>query len=219
MTILSSQIRNPLFAPAARWLRRIALRTGLALVLSALAAPALADPMTLILLKILRDQLITRTLEAAWERRPVAPQAEAPQTLFTAAPASLFAPTLTENLNDQQIRQLVDDGFVHLNAGQREEVYAGLQRILSDPEHASSRQVILEEFASKGLAARQAHEQLRQLSAAEKQRVAEHARAEYARLSHDERQQIVQVLRAGAAPIPRDLSDSLLAQFSAVNSQ
>jgi signal transduction histidine kinase len=205
-------------AGVSRW-RILASRVAGAVLLAVLAAPAAADPITLILLRILRDQLITRSLEAAWDQRAPSAVASVPTSLFTPAPASLFAPTHVENLNDQQIRQLIDDGFVHLSLAQRDEVYADVQRILSDPEHAVSRRAIVEELATKALAVRQSHDMLRQLSAAQKQLAAEQARTEYAKLPLEERQQIVQLLRTGTVPIPRDLSEAILAEFATVKTQ
>ncbi|MGZ5226933.1 MAG: hypothetical protein ACXWCS_22470 [Burkholderiales bacterium] len=202
-------------AGGGRW-RRVASRVAGAVLLAALAAPAAADPITLLLLRVLRDQLITRSLEAAWDQRAQSAPAPAPTSLFTPAPASLFVPAHVENLNDQQIRQLIDDGFVHLSLAQRDEVYTDVQRILSDPEHAPSRRAIVEELATKALAVRQSHDMLRQLSTAQKQLVAEQARTEYAKLPVEEREQLVQVLRTGSVPIPRDLSEAILAEFATV---
>jgi hypothetical protein len=177
--------------------------------MAVLAAPAAADPLTLILLRILRDQLITRSLESAWDASTFSAPAQ--------PPAPSFVPAPTPELGDRKIRQLIDDGFVHLSSAQRDEVYAGVQRILADPENAESRPAILEELATKAAAVRQVHDQLRQLSAADKQYIAAQARAEYARLPDEERKQLIQVLRAGAAPIPRDLNELILAEFAAIN--
>src|SRR3954452_4445156 len=47
--------------------RQLALRAAAFVLMATLAAPASADPLTLILLKLLRDQIITRTLEAAYD--------------------------------------------------------------------------------------------------------------------------------------------------------
>jgi len=220
MSVLNAS-RSQLVRGVSQACRKVALRMAAFVLMATLAAPASADPLTLILLKLLRDQIITRTLEAAYDRTMQStPEQPVPgPSLFTLAPASIFAPALSDKVDDQQIRQLIDDGFVHLTAAQREEVYASVQRILSDPAHAPDRRVILEELASKALAVRQAHDRLKQLTAADRQRVAEEARAEYARLPIEERQQLVQVLRQGTAPIPRDLSDSLLAAFSSVGGQ
>ena len=202
---------------SARLSRALLSRLIALVLLAALASPAAADPLTLILLKLLRDQLITRSLEAAWDKHNAPAPAEGAVSLFTPAPASLFAPALADKLDDQQIRQLIDDGFVHLTPAQRDEVYASVQRILADPEHAGSRRVILEELAAKGLAVRQAHDQLSRLSSADRQKIANEARAEYSKLPQEDRDQLVKVLRAGTAPIPRELSDSLLTAFASVS--
>ena len=200
------------------WFRRyrgvswsaLRIRVVAALLLTAVAAPAAAaDPLTLILLRLLRDQLITKSLEAAWESRSAWAPSQQPK------PEPSFAmPLRPAELDDAGIRRMIDDGFVHLSAAQRAEVYAAVQRVLADPEHAASRAVILEELAVKAAATRHLHDQLRQLSGADKQRIAAQARAEYARLSDDERQQLLHVLRTGAVPIPRDLSDSILAELA-----
>ena len=186
------------------------MRLAAAVLLTAVATPAAAaDPLTLILLRLLRDQLITKSLEAAWESRSAWAPSQQPK------PEPSFAmPPRPAELDDAGIRRMIDDGFVHLTAAQRTEVYGAVQRVLADPEHAASRAVILEELAVKAAATRHLHDQLRQLSDADKQRIAAQARAEYARLSDDERQQLLHVLRTGAVPIPRDLSDSILAELA-----
>ena len=201
--------RASVFAPPWRALR---IRVAAALLMTAVAAPAAAaDPLTLILLRLLRDQLITKSLEAAWESRSAWAPSRSQQPR---AEPSFAMPVRPAELDDAGIRRMIDDGFVHLSTAQRAEVYVAVQRVLADPEHAASRAVILEELAVKAAATRHLHDQLRQLSDADKQRIAAQARAEYARLSDDERQQLLHVLRTGAVPIPRDLSDSILAELA-----
>ena len=185
--------------------RTVAMHASAAVLLVSLAAPAAADPLTLILLRILRDQVITRSLETLWD-------AHTAQTSAQPQPSPLI-PLPQPAMGDRDVRRLIDEGFVHLSSAQREEVFAGVQRILNDPEHAAARGVIVEELAMKAAAVRQVHEQLRQLSAADKQRIAEQARAEYDRLPEEERRNFVQALRDGSVPIPRDLSELILAQF------
>ena len=160
--------------------------------------------MTLLLLHLLRDQIISSTAEAAIDgmqernSRPGAPVARPPA----------YA------LDDDKIRALIDEGFVYLTASQRDEVYASVKRALADPKNANLRPMIVQQLALKASAVRQAHERLAKLSYAEKKKIAEEARAEYDRLGPDERHQMVQVLRSGIAPIPRDLNEMILAEFS-----
>ena len=42
------------------------------------------------------------------------------------------------------------------------------------------------------------------------------AKEEYRRMPDSERQQLLDILRSGALPIPRDLRDSMLAEFNRV---
>lgn len=163
-----------------------------------------ADPLSLFLLKMLRDQLATSVLESAYEsaRPPVA-----------AGPSALDG---VHGVTEAQLRQLVDTGFVHLTAAQRAEVHASLMRMLSDPNNALARPLIIEELARKASAVRGVHERLARMNAEEKREIALNVRAEYERLPAEERGQLLQMLRSGMAPIPRDLNDLILAECSAV---
>ena len=118
-------------------------------------------------------------------------------------------------VNEQQLRGLIDTGFAHLTLAQRDEVYDSLQRMLADPQNAPARPLIIQELAQKAAAVRGAHDRLQALSAAEKRAVAAEARAEYERLPAPERAQLLQVLQSRVVPIPRDLNDLILAEFSA----
>src|SRR5688572_10314108 len=106
-----------------------------AVLLTVLATSAgAADPLTLILLRLLRDQVITKGLEAAWESRSAWAPSQQPK-----AEPSFAMPLRPGELDDVGIRRMIDDGFVHLTAAQRGEVYGAIQRVLADPEHAASR--------------------------------------------------------------------------------
>jgi DNA-binding PucR family transcriptional regulator len=178
---------------------------GVLLAISSSAAVA-ADPLTLILLRILRDQIITAAAEAAYDRLQ-APKPPAGPIVFPAHPY---------DLDDARLRTLIEEGFVHLTSAQRDEVYASVKRILADPKNASIRFHIIEDLALKASAVRQAHEQLNNLSDVRKRAIASEAREEYRRLKPEERQQMLAVLRSGVMPIPRDLNDMMLAEFQSV---
>ena len=183
------------------------LRRGVVAVVMVLwsAAAVAADPLTLILLRLLRDQLISATAQAAYER------AQTPSS-----PGPIVFPAHPYDLDDRKLRTLIDEGFVHLTAAQRDEVFAGVRHVLSDPKNANIRFYIVEELALKASAVRQAHEQLNNLPEARKRSIASEAREEYQKLPAEERQQMVAVLQSGVAPIPRDLSEMILAEFRAV---
>lgn len=161
------------------------------------------DPLTLILLRVLRDQVISSSAQTAIEGM----QRDEQRSAIAALPQSPY------DLDDRKLRTLIDEGFVYLTSAQRDEVYAGVQRALSDPKNAQMRPYIIHELALKASAVRQAHERLAGLSYAEKKTIASQARDEYEKLPPEERQQMIQVLQSGIAPIPRDLNDMILAAF------
>lgn len=188
-------------------LQRYWRAVSITLLLAVAAAPVqAADPVTLFLLKMLRDQLATSVIESAVDGMPQsAPRAPAQSALAG-----------VHGVSEAQLRALVDSGFPHLDDTQRSEVYASLTRMLADPKNALARPLIIEQLAIKASAVRAAHERLSALSLAEKRAIAVDARAEYERLPAQEREQMLQLLRARVAPIPRDLNDLILAEFSAV---
>lgn len=164
------------------------------------------EPLTLILLRVLRDQLITSSAQAVVE----GVQREGDRSRVAILPPPPYV------LEDRKLRMLIDEGFVHLTAAQRDEVYSGVRRGLADPKNAHLQPMILQELALKASAVRQAHERLNNLSYGEKKAIAGQAREEYTGLSSDERLQMIQVLQSGIAPIPRDLNDMILAEFDRV---
>jgi hypothetical protein len=176
-------------------------------VLAVFSSAAIAtDPLTLILLRLLRDQIISSSIEAAIESNTESASQKLKPLLFPQAPY---------DLGDEKLRALIDEGFVHLTAAQREEVFVSLKRALADPKNAAARPVIIHELALKASALRQAHEHLNNLSFGDKRNIVVQAREEYVKLSEEERLQMLQVLQSGIAPIPRDLNDMILAEFRA----
>jgi hypothetical protein len=186
---------------------RSAIRRSLAIVLLAGSTSALAlDPITLVLLRMLRDQIVSKSLEAAMET----PAAGRSASAFDTVPAPL-------TFDDAKLQSLIDEGFVHLSDAQRAEVYRSVKAMLADPKNAASRPMIIQELAVKASAVRQAHERLNMLSPADKQAVARQAREEYQRLAPSERVELAQVVRARMVPIPEDLSELILAEFGSVD--
>lgn len=188
-------------------MQRVRRGVFITLLLATAAVPAhAADPLTLYLLKMLRDQMASSVLESAVSNMP-------PATAKQSPPSALAG---VYGVSEEQLRMLVDAGFVHLSATQRAEIHASLMHLLIDPKNALARPLIIEELALKASAVRGAHERLSALTAAEKRAIAADARAEYERLPAQERGQMLQLLQAGVAPIPRDLNELILAEFSAV---
>ena len=168
------------------------------------AVSVAAEPLTLLLIHILRQQLASAVEDAIEKAQR---ENERPVLVIPRAP---------HDLDDQKLRALIDEGFVYLSSAQREEVFASVKRVLSDPKNAALRPMLVQELAVKASAARQAHERLATLSQSEKKALAVQARGEYEKLPPEERQQMVQVLQSGIAPLPHDLNEMILAEFGSV---
>ena len=168
------------------------------------AVSVAADPLTLLLIHIIREQIASAVQDAVEKAQR---ESERPVLIIPPGPY---------DLNDEKLRALIDEGFVYLSSAQRDEVFASAKRILSDPNNAALRPMLVQELAVKASAARQAHERLANLSPTEKRALAIQARGEYEKLPPEERQQMIQVLQAGIAPLPRDLNEMILAEFGSV---
>jgi len=159
------------------------------------------DPLTLILLRMLRDKIITAGLEGAYDRAN--------------APRPKLAPDarLPLGLDDSQLRRLIDEGFVHLNAVQRGEVYSAMRAILLDPKNIPISESLVADLAQKASMVRQAHESLQKLTSERKLLIARQARVEYENMPPATRDQLAEVVRARMLPLPNDLTDMILAEF------
>ncbi len=177
------------------------------LISVAMQAPVqAAEPLTLFILKMLRDQMATGAIESAVNA------ASAPATPKPQLPALEGV----YGVSEEQLRGLIDVGFVHLSSAQRADVYTSLVRMLTDPRNAAARPLIIEEVARQASMVRGAHERLSALSPAEKRAIAADARSEFERLPQDDRDKLLQLLRSCVAPMPRDLNELILAELSAV---
>lgn len=189
---------------------RTKVRTCIAgLLLAVASTQALAvDPLVLFLLRMLRDQIAMSAAEAAWGAmtRP------APRTYGYLAPP---APVAVPEPEDQRLRTLIDQSFTYLTDAQREQVYAGLMKILSDPDNRALRPQIVESFTRTAQAVRTAQQALQNLGPDEKRALVLQARDEFVRLPPQERRQMMDLLATGHVPLPPDLTDMMLAEFSA----
>ena len=183
---------------------RVAL---LGLVLSCISSAAIAaDPLTLFLLRMLRDQAISATIESVTQQ-PAQPQ-------LAPRPPSVAVPQTSPE--GTWLKGLIDDSFLHLGPAQREELHASLQKMLADPRNAAVRSEIMAEFTRQAMAMRDAHRHLSRLSENDMRRIAEDARGEFERLSPDQRKQLLQALQQGVPGMPRALHDMILAEFASV---
>jgi len=169
-------------------------------------AAVAADPFVLFLLRMLRDQAITSTIEAGIAGQQ--PGTPAPAPPVVAAPQA--------DPESRQLRRLIDESFLHLGPQQREELHASLQKMLSDPRNAAVRADIIAEFTRQATAVRDAHSHLSRLSEPDMRRLAAEARVEFARLPADQRRQLLQALQHGVPGMPRALHDLMLAEFRSV---
>lgn len=189
-----------------RHVRRVFAAFAIAIV----CTPAFsADPLTIFLLRMLRDKIISAGIESAAER---ATQAHSASQRPSPSLPGLYGP-LFSGFDDAQLRRLIDEGFVHLTSAQRDEVYIGVRNIVADPKNAADVPGIIAELANKGSAVRQAHEQLNALSFAQKRRIAADAREEYEKMPLETREQMASVLRQRLVPLPSDLTDLILSEF------
>jgi hypothetical protein len=183
-----------------------------AIAIAVFCAPAYsADPLTLLLLRLLRDKIISAGIEAAVERANVPSSVPPPAPSLPGLPYAGF--------DDAQLRRLIDEGFVHLSSAQRDEVHASVRRIIADPKHAADVPAIIADLAIKASVVRQAHEQLNTLPLARKRQIAVEAREEYEKMPLESREQMASVLRQRLVPMPADLTDMILAEFDRVRFQ
>lgn len=171
------------------------------LVFCLVPAPGFAaDPLTLFLLRMLRDQAITSVIESGVGASQQAPAARPPVLL---------------QLSDEsrRLKALIDESFVHLSPRQREELHASLQRMLADPKNGPMRAEIVGVFTQQAVAMRDAHQHVARLTEADMRLIAADARAEFSKLPPAERQQMLQALRHGIPGLPRTLGDLMLAEF------
>ena len=169
------------------------------------------EPILLLLLRMARDQAISTSIE-----RGVG--AMRPESNPSAPVFGYMLPTepVSKGTEEQRLRALIDDSFLHLTAAQRNAVFVSVQKILNDPQHSQDKPLIVAEFTVKANAFRDSYRTLDRLSSPEKRRLAAQARDEYRRLSSDDRRQMLDALQSGMLPMPRDLNAIMLAEFGTI---
>ena len=188
------------------------IRCLIGVLLLCFASAAFADPILLLLLRMVRDKAVAASIEASVDNLRQ-------QNKTMPSPAYGFAlptPAIPRGNEEQQLRALLDDNFLHLTSGQRDEVYATMRSILNDPQHARDKSQLLAEFGMTARAVKDSYRGLDMLAQDEKRSLVMRAKEEYRRMPDSERQQLLDILRSGALPIPRDLRDSMLAEFNRV---
>jgi hypothetical protein len=178
------------------------LRNGVVFtLLFASVVPArAADPVLMLLLNVARE-----LIEAQANAR-----AKAPQVIPLPEPGRFYAGTSVE---PGHLRVLIDDSFPYLSDKQRGEVYEALHAQLSDPKNAAVRATMIDFFVVRAANVRAAQQQLQQLSAREKERIASEFKLEVAALSAEEQEKLGELLRQRLLPVPNDLNQLLLSTF------
>lgn len=166
-------------------------------LLLAFALPArAADPVLMLLMSIARE-----AIESAARRHAEAP---APLPEFPSTyPGTTVVP--------EQLRQMIDESFAYLSQSQRREIFDSLHATLMDPKTAGMRAPLIEYFADRAHAVREAQVRLARLSQREKASLASDFRKSVETLSDEEVAQFANLLRQGLLPIPADLNEMLLA--------
>ena len=172
---------------------------------------AFADPILLLLLRMARDKALSASVEAGVNSMQKNSTMPSPMYGF-----ALPTPPIPRGNEEQQMSALLDENFLHLTAAQRDEVFAGLQKILKDPQYAHDKLRLMAEFALKARAVRESYRGLDTLTYAEKRSLAAQAKEEYRRLPPGERRELLEVLQSGMLPVPRDLRDIMLAEFTSI---
>jgi hypothetical protein len=187
------------------------VRYLVAALLMVSTSTALADPILLLLLRMARDKAVTASLEASVNnlQRP----ATIPSPVYGFA---LPTPAIPRGNEEEEMRAIIDQNFLHLTREQREEVFAALQGKLRDPGYARERLQLIAEFSVTAREVRESYRALDALSTAEKQSLAVRASDEYRNMSENDRRELVDILRSGVLPVPSDLRDIMLAKFNRI---
>ena len=187
------------------------LRCLIYVLLLCSASAAYADPVLILLLRMIRDQAISSSLEAGVTSLRQAPSPRSPAYGF-----ALSSPPVPRGSEESRVRALIDDSFLHLSGAQRDAVFAGMEKVLNDPQHAQIRTQLVAEFTLKARAVREGYRNLDRLSYTEKRTLALQAKEEFRRLPAEQRHQLLEALQAGVLPMPHDLNEIMLAEFGSV---
>lgn len=177
---------------------RLSPRVFVFALLLGFAGPSLAvDPVLMFLLSMAREAVFK-----AAAREQAATLAEPPAAAAT-YPGTLVAPA--------DLKRLIDESFTYLSQAQRQEVFDSLHAALSDPKNAAVRASMIEYFAQRAIAVREAQDRLANLSQSEKALLAAEFRKQVAALPREEAAQLAELLQRNLLPIPSDLNEMLLA--------
>lgn len=166
-----------------------------------ITAASAVDPVARLLWSILQDRLMDAAIQQV-----------------TAPPAPRPSLPANPQLQLRELKALIHENFTYLSSGQRQEIYADLERIVTDPKHIASRSFMIEQFTHTARAMGEAHRQLSNLSDAEKRRVAVEIRQAYERSGASEREDLLKLVQSHQLPLPADLNRMVLDQLGSAAS-
>ena len=191
---------------SAPYRNRLGLASFVLLVALALpSAPARAfDPLMMFLLGFAKN-LIDSAIEENAARQP-------PRVVVVPAPAP--PPKAASQMDENDLRALVDESFGYLSSTQRAELLAGLEKALADPANGPYRVAIINQFVGVARQVSFTHRSLDRLSPEAKRTLAERFAANYRALTPEQQQALTQQLQARALPLPSDLNDMMLSALA-----
>lgn len=171
----------------------------LCVLLWAVAAPAQAiDPVLMFLLSAAREVISAAAARA--EKASVASPAPITTTRY---PGTSVEP--------QDVRRLIDESFTYLSDAQRGEIFDSLHAQLMDPKNAAVRGSMIEYFAVRAAAVREAQLRLARLSGRDRDRLVAEFKVAISAMTAEEAEQLATLLRQGVLPVPGELNAQLLA--------
>lgn len=183
------------------------------ILLCSLVGSANADPLLLLLLRMLRDHAISKSVESGVGSIREQGAAAAPSLALSYA---LPTDPLPQANEASTLRALINESFLHLDRAQRDAVYASLRKVLDDPSNALQKSWIVAEFTLKAQEVRNSYRSLEQLPESERRALVAQAKAGYQSLGSSERSELLDVLKSRMLPIPRDFNDTILAELSSM---
>lgn len=173
----------------------------LCVLLGICAAPARAvDPMLMFLLSAAREVI------SAAARAQKAPATPLPVET-TRYPGTSVEP--------DHLRRLIDECFTYLTGAQRREIFDSLHAALMDPRNAAVRGSMIDYFATRAVAVRDAQQRLATLSGPDRNRLVAEFKTAIEVMPAEEAAQLAALLRQGALPVPSELNAQLLAALDA----
>ncbi|MBI2311817.1 MAG: hypothetical protein HYU77_04850 [Betaproteobacteria bacterium] len=176
--------------------RRFRQIFGFFLLAGWLTEAAAIDPVVGLIWSLVQDRLLNAAAQAA--SAPPAAQIIAPDARALGI------------VDPRELKALVNDNFAYLTSSQRDEIYQGLEKIMTDPKHVAIRGVVLERFTETAKAVGEAHRRLSNLTHSEKRRVAAEIRLAYERSSAPMREELLQMVQSHQLPLPSDLNRMVL---------